>query len=104
MRVRKTFFQMLREETAQYQKEHYLLTFEQKSKDVIDVTYNSGAFLGQFYIEVDGFWVFEPHTKGGCWSGQVLKMLHEKLQELNKGWEEELYKNLDKKLGEVNEP
>ena len=97
MKVRKTFFQMLHEEREQWRKENYLLTFEVISKSTINVMYNSGTYLGDFYIEVDGFWVFQPHSKGGCWSGQVLKMLYEKLQELNKEWEIELTAALKEK-------
>lgn len=97
MRVRKTFFQMLYEEREQWRKENYLLTFEVVNKNTINVMYNSGTFLGQLYIEVDGFWVFEPSPKVNCWSGQVLKMLYEKLQELNKEWEVELTAALQSK-------
>lgn len=92
--MRRTFFERLAEDTKQYRKENYMLTFKEAGKESIMVHYNNGVFLGHFYVEVDGFWVFVPHTKGGCWSGPILKMLYEKLHELNKGWEAELTKQL----------
>jgi hypothetical protein len=47
-----------------------------------DVFFN-GRHLGYIYIEVDGFWVFNPYGDG-YWSEFILRMIADKLEELNK--------------------
>ncbi len=47
----------------------------------------NGKVIGEYYIEIDGRWVFEPGTKGGYWDEHILiKVLYE-LRVLNAAWD-----------------
>ena len=43
--------------------------------------------IGEFYKEVDGFYVFEPVLKPGCWNEHVLMHVMYKLRTLNAAWD-----------------
>jgi hypothetical protein len=45
--------------------------------------------VGLFYFEVDGFWVFTP-IGDGYWNEYSLRLIADKLEELNKSWNEQL--------------
>jgi hypothetical protein len=45
--------------------------------------------VGLFYLEVDGFWVFNP-IGTGYWNECSLRLIADKLEELNKSWNEQL--------------
>lgn len=48
--------------------------------------------LGEFYKEVDGYWVFSPELRGGFWSEGVLSALADELENMNADWDEEVSK------------
>lgn len=53
----------------------------------------NGVYLGSFIVMEDGYYHFWPdHSKGGCWSSHVLREIANKLDELNKPWDEEIQK------------
>ena len=52
--------------------------------------YFNGQHLGYFYLEVDGFYVFNPKGDIGYWNEFNLRMIADKLEELNKKWNEEI--------------
>ena len=45
--------------------------------------------VGLFYFEVDGFWVFNP-VGTGYWNEFSLRLIADRLEELNKSWNEQL--------------
>ena len=45
--------------------------------------------VGQFYLESDGFWVFNS-TGTGYWNEYSLRLIADSLEELNKSWNEQL--------------
>lgn len=53
--------------------------------------YTNGAYIGEVYVEVDGYWVWvAPEPSTGCWSSGVLKEIAEFLDELNGPWDKEV--------------
>lgn len=58
------------------------------------VHYENGVFLGYFYVEVDGYLVFQPEHRGGYWDSHVLIAIGKKLEELNKPWDEKVNADL----------
>lgn len=67
---------------------------EQKQACVYDVIFNNGKKLGQFYMEVDGYFVFQPDiTNGGFWNEYTLKLILKKLEELNLEWDNHIKDN-----------
>jgi hypothetical protein len=62
-----------------------------KSSDYgYQVYYQNGVFLGDIFIKEDGFYDFWPEhpSRGGCWPAYVLRAIADKLDELNKPWED----------------
>ncbi len=47
----------------------------------------NGKAIGEYYIDIDGYWVFNPDIKGGYWDEYLLiKVLYE-LRVLNAAWD-----------------
>jgi len=53
----------------------------------------NGLRIGDVSRDVDGFYYFWPHAFG-CWGGHLLRTLADKLDELNKPWQDEITKSL----------
>lgn len=71
-----------------------MIKLEQKQACVYDVIFNNGKKLGQFYMEVDGYFVFQPDiTNGGFWNEYTLKLILKKLEELNQEWDNHIKDN-----------
>lgn len=60
-------------------------------KDFNDIKqlYFNTVYLGYCYREVDGFYVF-IFVGQGCWSDYALRMVADKLTELNKEWSDQI--------------
>lgn len=60
-------------------------------KDFISI---NGVLLGTSYREIDGFYVFVPEDRHGFWGEHALRMIADRLKELNADWERQLEKDL----------
>jgi hypothetical protein len=49
-----------------------------------------GIAIGECYIEVDGYWVWVPPDRGGCWEPHALRVVADFLDEKNAKWDSEL--------------
>lgn len=59
------------------------------------VFYENGVFLGEYVMDVDGFWYFWPdQSKGGHWGPDVLRALADKIDEMDKPWRDQINKEL----------
>ena len=47
----------------------------------------NNVLIGEFYKETDGFYVFEPLLKPGCWNEHLLMHVMYKLRTLNAAWD-----------------
>ena len=54
------------------------------------VEYYNGVHIGEFETDVDGFYYYWPVRKEGCWSAYVLRAVADKLDELNKPWNDQI--------------
>lgn len=57
-----------------------------------EVHYKNGVWLGDLLMKEDGFfdwWLPEPN-RGGCWPSHILRSIADKLDEINKDWEEQI--------------
>lgn len=66
------------------------LTFEPedfKPGESITVLFNNN-WLGDLICLEDGSYYFDPVDKGGVWSGWILRQIADKLEEVNKPWED----------------
>ena len=66
------------------------LILEQVYKTAYNVNTNNGKKLGEFYQEVDGFYVFLPIESSGFYSEEYLGALLFELQQLNAPWKENI--------------
>lgn len=55
-----------------------------------DLFYENGVKLGQILAKEDGFYDFWPELNGGYWEAHVLRAIADKLDEMNKPWQEEI--------------
>jgi hypothetical protein len=66
------------------------LTLCQQSADSYE-GYVGNAYIGDFYREIDGFWVYNPSKGGGGYfDAPFLRILADKLDELNEPWNKHL--------------
>jgi hypothetical protein len=53
--------------------------------------YYNNHHLGDFVMDVDGYYKFFPElTRGGYWEGWVLRDIADKETELNKDWDQQV--------------
>ena len=52
----------------------------------------NGVYIGDFLKKEDGYFDFWPDQKGGFWPSYMLRALAEKLDELNKPWDDDINK------------
>lgn len=61
----------------------------ERSGDHWKVYYNAnGVVLGDLMQKEDGFFDFWPTDRDGCWAAYVLRAIADKLDELNKPWDD----------------
>jgi hypothetical protein len=71
-----------------------MVKLEQKQACLYDVVFNNGKKLGQFYMEVDGYYVFQADTEtNGFWTEYTLKLILVELEKLNKDWDNHIKDN-----------
>jgi hypothetical protein len=60
------------------------------------MVWNEVIELGEAALDIDGFYYFLPNkNNGGLWHSHVLKAIAEKLDDLNKEWDENISKYFD---------
>jgi hypothetical protein len=64
--------------------EHIIL--KEISSSLYEVYFENTVYLGQFIMDVDGHFYYWPSKKDGCWSAWSLKIISEKLYELNSNY------------------
>jgi len=71
-----------------------MIKLEEKESCLYDVVFNNGKKLGQFYMEVDGYYVFQTDTENnGFWTEYTLKLILVELEKLNKDWDNHIKDN-----------
>ena len=65
-----------------------MITLKKIRQDTYKVDYENGVELGYILVKEDGFYDFWPEPKGGYWPAYILHEIANKLDELNKPWED----------------
>jgi len=73
-----------------------IIYFKKLPCDKKEVFYQNGVLLGTVYREIDGYYVFLPKYNGGYWKAFIMKAIADKIDGLNKGWDEEVKLGLEK--------
>ena len=77
-------------------KEYLTLKEISDTNKSFEVLFGKDLLIGKFIILDDGFYEFFPEKyDGGCWAAYTLRELADKLDELNKLWNDYLTKELN---------
>lgn len=60
----------------------------EKSEDNYNVVFYNGVDCGNLIRDVDGYFMYFPKNNGGGLESWSMKLIAEKLDELNKPWDE----------------
>lgn len=69
-----------------------LLNFSGEGNIIRVTLKDSNKYIGYLYMEVDGYYVYQPVNVNGCWSAYEMRIIADKLDELNKDWDEQVRK------------
>lgn len=56
--------------------------------------YFGDKHLGEFVLDVDGYFYYWPTDERGCWASYSMRWIADKLDELNRPWDEFIQQNL----------
>lgn len=59
------------------------------------VLYENGVDMGVMYVEVDGYYVYQPIQRFGYWSAEVMRAVADTLDVLNKPWDRIVNADID---------
>lgn len=62
--------------------------------DGVYLVYFNKKKLGEFVIQDDGFFGFYTNEPSGYWSSYALRLIADKLDEVNKEWNEQVKKDI----------
>lgn len=79
------------------------ISLEKVSPAEYKVKGHNGVYIGDFLRKEDGYFDFWPDLKGGFWPSYMLRALADKLDELNKPWDDDIKKYFSEQE-ENNEP
>jgi hypothetical protein len=60
---------------------------------VYEVYFNS-VRLGEFVVQSDGYYGFVAKSNAGFWSSYGLRLISDKLDEINKEWDQQVKKDI----------
>lgn len=70
-----------------------LLKVDKHETGVYKVSYYNGVYLGEFVTGDDGYLVYFPSKRNnGFWSSSAIRAIADKLDELNKPWDDVIQK------------
>lgn len=72
-------------------KENDLVYLVKAERNTYRVYFENGVFMGDVVQSEDGFYNFWPESStGGYWASHVLRAIADKLDELNKPWQDQI--------------
>ena len=72
------------------------LIYQQINQQKYSVRTKNGKLIGEFIRDVDGYFYFWSENNLGAWPSYLLRDIADKMDELNKSWNEQLEKELNK--------
>lgn len=67
------------------------LTRIEESEDFFKLYWSNGKYLGDIVMDVDGYYVWWPDKSlYGSWDAYGLRAIAERLDEMNKDWDEKI--------------
>lgn len=79
-------------------KKEDIIKFTKQDNDVYKLTFYTGIEMGEFYKEIDGYYVYWPIQRNGFWESYVLRIIADKLDELNEPYDKEVQEYFKEKM------
>jgi len=73
-----------------------LVKFIPLKNSAYKVEYENGVDMGELYKEIDGYYVYWPIDRKGFWSSVPMRIIADKLDELNADWDREVKEFFEK--------
>lgn len=70
------------------------LVFDTTEPNEVGVTAPNGKYIGCMFPLEDGYYYFFPNSTSGAWAGWWMRQIADKLDELNKPWEDHINETL----------
>lgn len=68
-----------------------ILNYNKQKNGSYSVLNNNGDLIGEFILDDDGYYYFYiPNVQTGIWASHVLREVADKLDELNKPWDDNI--------------
>lgn len=80
-----------------------VISVEKVGPAAYNVTAYNGSSMGEFLMKEDGYYAFWPDHREGYWPAYMLRALADKLDELNKEWDESTQQFFDSLYAEPKE-
>jgi len=74
-----------------------MVTHREINNSLVYLYFQDRAFIGECHRLEDGYFSFLPSNTGGYWSESIIRLVADKLQELNKEWDEKVNSYLNGK-------
>ena len=74
------------------------LNYEQADSEMIKVLTPNNKVVGYLIVDVDGYFYFWPSNEG-CWSAHMMRTIANKLDEVNKKWDDQIHEYFNKESG-----
>ena len=68
------------------------ISFNKINNQKYDVIFENGIKLGELLMDCDGYFYFWFERCDGSWESWVLRIICDKMDEINKPWNDEIYK------------
>ena len=69
------------------------LSYKQINNQLINVLTPNNLLVGELIMDVDGYFYFWP-SNDGCWVSHILRSIADKLDEINKDWDNKIKEEL----------
>ena len=66
------------------------LIYKQIDKQKFNVLTPNDHLVGELIMDVDGYFYFWQNRSDGCWSSHIMRSIANKLDDINKPWNDEI--------------
>jgi len=66
------------------------LIYKQIDKQKFNVLTPNDHLVGELIMDVDGYFYFWQNHSDGCWSSHIMRSIANKLDDINKPWNDEI--------------
>ncbi len=72
------------------------IIYQKVNSQKYNIITKNGKLLGELLMDVDGYFYFWPEDNNGAWAANHLRDVADRLDEVNKDWNNQIIKELSK--------